>query len=107
MPQGMLLRSEPYASDVAAPVPGFTVRDYCDANKLPYTERRQPLSRETFLLYAEWFTRTLVPDVEQVRVTSIRPEEGGGFRLSTEDGAQMRARSAVVATGDHPFAHPA
>ena len=29
MPEGMLLRSEPYASDVAAPVPGFRVRDYC------------------------------------------------------------------------------
>jgi cation diffusion facilitator CzcD-associated flavoprotein CzcO len=103
MPNGMLLRSEPYASDVAAPVPGFRVRDYCLSNGLPYVERKQPLSRETFLRYADWFTRTLVADVEQVHVTSLRHEEGR-FRLSTEDGGQIRARRVIVATGIMPFA---
>ena len=104
MPKGMLLRSEPYASDVASPAPGFTVRDYCLSQELPYVERRQPLSRETFLLYADWFTRTLVPDVEQVHVTSLRHTEGG-FLLATEDRGQIRARRVVVATGVVPFAH--
>jgi cation diffusion facilitator CzcD-associated flavoprotein CzcO len=103
MPEGMLLRSEPYASDIAAPVSGFGVRDYCFANDLPYIERKQPLSLATFLRYADWFTNTLVPDVEQVEVTSLQHDKDG-FLLSIKDERQLRARYVVVATGVIPFA---
>jgi len=40
--KGDALEVEPYASDVASPAPGFTVRDYCLSQELPYVERRQP-----------------------------------------------------------------
>jgi FAD-dependent urate hydroxylase len=104
MPQGMLLRSEPYASDVAAPNPGFGVGDYCRTKGLPYTERRTPLSRETFLAYGDWFARSLVPDVDHASVTSVE-SSGDGFRLSTAGGEQLQAANVVVATGIVPFAY--
>ena len=33
MPAGMMLKSEPYASDLSAPGPGFLARDYCASSR--------------------------------------------------------------------------
>jgi thioredoxin reductase len=104
MPKGMFLKSEPYASNIAAPGSGYQVRDYCRAEGLPYIERKQPLSLETFLSYGDWFASALVPDVEQVTISSVKPADGG-FRLATDSGEEIWARHVVVATGIIPFAY--
>ena len=47
MPAGMMLKSEPYASDLSAPGTGFLARDYCVRAGEVYPERVKPLSRGT------------------------------------------------------------
>jgi len=79
--------------------PGFTVRDYCLSQELPYVERRQPLSRETFLLYADCSHVLSCP--MSSRSMSFTPAHRGGFLLRPRRG-QIRARRVVVATGSYP-----
>ena len=108
-PPGMMLRSEPYGSDMAAPQPGWDVRAYCQKHGLDYQHRLGPLSIERFLDYADWYTRELVPDVSDLTVTGITPAGGsgngaGGFRVTFADANPVTARQVVVATGVLPYA---
>ncbi len=104
MPAGMLLKSEPYASDLSAPGPGFLARDYCEQAQEVYHERVIPLSREQFIDYGSWFASQLVPDVEETEVTSLSRAPTGGFLLHTANGERTTAARVVVATGIIPFA---
>ncbi len=104
MPAGMLLKSEPYASDFSAPDPGFLARDYCSQAEEVYHERVIPLSREQFIDYGDWFAQQLVPGVEDTEVVSLTRVPIGGFMLRTTTGERIRAARVVVATGIMPFA---
>ena len=104
MPAGMILKSEPYASDLSAPSKGFLARDYCDQAKEVYHERVIPLSREQFIAYGSWFAGQLVPDVEETEIASLSQAPTGGFLLRTANGEHIRAARVVVATGIIPFA---
>lgn len=109
-PPGMMLRSEPYGSDMAAPQPGWDVRAYCQKHGLDYQHRLGPLSIERFLDYADWYTRELVPDVSDLTVTGITPASAGsgngagGFRVTFAEADPVTARQVVVATGVLPYA---
>jgi thioredoxin reductase/glutathione synthase/RimK-type ligase-like ATP-grasp enzyme len=104
MPAGMLLKSEPYASDLSAPSPNFLARDYCAQANEVYPERVIPLSREQFIRYGSWFADQLVPEVEETEIVSLSKMSTGGFMLRTSGGERIRARRVVVATGIIPFA---
>ncbi len=103
MPVGMMLRSEPYGSDLAAPSRGFDVASYSALNGLDYVDRLGPLSAERFLDYSAWYVDRLVPDVEELTATEISPA-GAGFRVSFAEGDPVTAARVVVATGILPFA---
>jgi hypothetical protein len=104
MPMGMILKSEPYASDLSAPQPGFRAGDYCRAAQDEYHERIVPLSRAQFVSYGSWFARHLVPDVEETEVVSLtRPSDY--FVVRTADDTAVVAPRVVVATGVIPFAY--
>jgi len=105
MPDGMLLKSEPYASDLSAPGSGFLVRDHCRETGEVYHERVIPLSRDQFVAYGTWFARQLVADIEETDVVSVTGDADGGFLIRTARGEQLRAARVVVATGVMPFAH--
>ncbi len=105
MPAGMLLKSEPYASDLSAPGSGFLARDYCAQAAEMYHERVIPLSREQFIDYGDWFAHQLVPGVEDTAVVSMTRVPTGGFMLRTATGERVRAARVVVATGIMPFAY--
>ena len=104
MPAGMLLKSEPYASDLSAPRQGFLARDYCHSERQEYHERVTPLSRDTFVRYGTWFASHLVPEVEESEIVSVA-RSGRGFRLRTAQGETITAARVVVATGVIPFAY--
>jgi hypothetical protein len=104
MPRGMLLKSEPYGSYIAAPTPGYRVRDYCNLAGTEYVDRAHPLKLETFVGYGEWFAKSLVPDVRPSHVTSLTSGDEG-FTLTTDKGLELTARRVVVATCPLPFAH--
>ncbi|MBV2355050.1 NAD(P)-binding domain-containing protein [Streptomyces sp. J2-1] len=106
MPAGMLLKSTPAASDLDCPQPGHTLADYCDAagiRRLVTDEDIVPV--ETFTAYGDWFQRSLLPELERVRVVSVERDGSGGFALKLDSGEEFTARAVVVATGLTGFAH--
>jgi FAD-dependent urate hydroxylase len=105
MPAGMRLKSEPYASDLSAPRPGFLARDYCNQAGVVYPERVIPLTREQFIDYGMWFTQNLVPDIDETEVVSLSKEATDGFLIRTARDESIRADKVVVATGIIPFAY--
>jgi thioredoxin reductase len=104
MPEGMILKSEPYASDLSAPSPGYLAGDYCRATSQDYHERVIPLSKQQFIGYGDWFAHQLVGDVETTDVVSLS-RDSDEFVVQTAEGEAVRAAQVVVATGIIPFAY--
>jgi thioredoxin reductase len=111
MPQGLLLKSYSWASNLSAPPDlgagpsapsGATLRQFCVDNGIMYNDTLAPIALDTFIGYGEAFQRRLVPSVEQKRVTALYPAESG-FRLRFEDGDIVDARRVIVAVGLAPF----
>lgn len=104
VPEGMLMKSEPYASTIASPDGSYDVAAYCKASGLEYVDRIGPLTLERFVDYADWYTKQLVHDVREVTVTNVTPISEG-FRVEFSDMAPVIARQVVVATGVLPYFH--
>jgi cation diffusion facilitator CzcD-associated flavoprotein CzcO len=101
MPQGMLLKSYPWASNIAEPGT-FTVKKYCAASNLPYDDTMEALPRETFISYGEAFQARFVPSVERKMIVSLEPA-ARGFHATFDDGTTVQARRVVVAVGTSAF----
>src|SRR6266850_6378140 len=71
MPKGMFLKSEGCASNLFDPMNGYTLKQYCTDNGLPYAQYGAPVSVEAFTQYGLSFQRRLVPTVENVMVTAL------------------------------------
>jgi len=104
MPIGMRLKSEPYASEIKSPHGGYGPGEYCAQHGLPYNNRVEPLSLETFVDYGDWFQQKMVPDVRDATAADITAVNGG-FRVSFADADAITARQVVVATGPMPYAN--
>jgi thioredoxin reductase len=102
MPEGMVMKSEPYASTIASPTGKFTVAHYCASRGIDYVDRVDPLTRQRFLDYADWYTEQLVPGLRDETVTEVAPV-AGGFRVSFADATPVLARQVVLATGVIPY----
>ena len=102
MPEGMVLKSERFASNLWDPQRRFTFKRYCGAQGLPYQAVGNPLSLAQFLDYAEWFRRDAAVEPLDVRVVRIR-QSGDGFVLNLADSAQLTSRRVVLATGHMAF----
>lgn len=98
MPRGMLLKSEGFASDVYHPGGELSLRQYCQAEGLPYQDIGSPVPVERFIDYGLAFQARLVPQLERKEVRLVR-KEGNGFAVLTSSGEAYRARRVVVATG--------
>lgn len=103
MPAGMKLKSEPYASDIAAPLPGYSLAAYCRVHGLPYVNRIGPVTLERFVDYADWYAEQLVPSISDVTVTRLTAKPGG-FVAEFADTEPVAARQVVIATGVLPYA---
>ena len=105
MPLGMFLKSEPYGSAISAATRGYDVATYARLHGFDdYLDRVGPLSLERFLGYADWFTDQLVPDVRDLTVTNVTPEDGG-FKVEFAEEGPAFARQVIVATGLLPYMH--
>ena len=104
MPAGMFLKSEPYASDMAAPVSGYDLPGYSRRSGLADIGRLGPLALDRFLGYADWYASELPATPADLTVTAVLPASGGGFEVSFADAAPVQARRVVVATGVLPYA---
>lgn len=103
MPVGMRLKSEPYASEIAAPDAGYDVASYSKQHGITYNHRVEPLSVEGFTDYGDWFTKELVPGVTDITVSGLEAV-AGGFGVSFADADPVTVRQVVVASGVLPFA---
>jgi hypothetical protein len=102
MPQGMLLKSYPWASSLSDPDAQFTARNFCTERALPYHDELMPLPLSRFVEYGDAFQARYAPNVERKTLTAL--ESGSGiFRASFSDGETVNARRVVVAVGLHPF----
>jgi thioredoxin reductase len=104
VPVGMLMKSEPYASTIASPDGSYTLAAYCKASGLDYVNRVGPVTADTFLDYADWYTKQLVHDVRQDTVTRLVPVSEG-FRVEFRNQGPVIARQVVLATGVLPYFH--
>lgn len=99
MPEGMLLRSPRVASNLSDPNQDFTLEAYEAASKV---EPCAPLPLDTFVEYGKWFRKQLGTDLDERAVRRIDRVEAG-FRLTLQNGEEIKAGSVVVAAGIGPF----
>jgi len=98
MPKGMFLKSEGFASNLSAPDSASTLEAWCAANAKDYSAQKIPVAVDDFVAYADWFTRTYVPTLEEKNVTNVA-RHANGYTLTLENGAHVEARRVVMAVG--------
>ncbi|WP_110945450.1 NAD(P)-binding domain-containing protein [Streptomyces avicenniae] len=101
MPDGMYLKSEPWASNLSSPGTADTLAAYAAAHGLR-AEHGRPLPIGAFTRYGLWFAERLPVPVEERVVTAVLPH-GAGFRVETADGETMLTRNVALAIGVMPF----
>ncbi len=101
MPAGMYLKSEPYGSDMSSPQTGYDLEGYSRSKRIEGIERGTPLPLEQFLDYSDWYIDHLVPDINDVTATEIKPVDGG-FQVAFADAEPVETKYVVVATGVLP-----
>ncbi|WP_267243127.1 NAD(P)-binding domain-containing protein [Streptomyces sp. PR69] len=104
MPEGMFLKSEPWSSHLSDPAAAHTLSRYAELRGFEARHGR-PLPIGVFTEYGMWFAEQAVPGVDDRTVTLVSPADHGGFRLRTEDGQTLHARTVVLAVGVMPFCH--
>ncbi len=103
MPEGMMLKSDGYATGLYDPARSFTFESYCHERKIPFAALGTPPRLEDFVNYGRAFQRVLVPHLEDLTVKSLE-RDGSGYRLRFETGESCLAHAVVVATGISHFA---
>jgi thioredoxin reductase len=98
MPEGMMLKSDGFVSNLSSPVPGFTLEAYCRRNNIPYAPEGLPIPLKTFVQYAQWFRESNVPHLDSRMVAKL-DRNGDLFTLTLEDGEVCMARHVVLAAG--------
>jgi hypothetical protein len=98
MPQGMVLKSDAFASNLSAPGNEFPLERFFEENRQPYTPvgLRTPL--ETLIAYGLEFQRRHVGRVEESQVVSVS-RSGRQFQIDLDTGEQFKVDKVVVASG--------
>ncbi|WP_424888983.1 NAD(P)-binding domain-containing protein [Streptomyces sp. XH2] len=104
MATGMFLKSTPAATDLAAPVQGARLKDFCRVTGLEELTELTPIPCTTFVNYGMWFARQHAGPVDPARVSMVQ-RAGSGFTVRLEDGKEVEAAAVVVATGLGTLAH--
>ncbi len=100
MPEGLCLKSVWSASSLFEPTGTYNLDAYAATTGKP---REEPISRQFFLDYTEWFQQQVALDIDQTYVQTLS-RDGNLFRLSLADGREVRASRVIVATGIAEFA---
>ena len=98
MPKGMLLKSDGFASNLAAPDPASTLAAYCAERGIEYDDRYIPVPLALFTEYSAWFQKRYVPMLEEENVVSLSAMPGG-YSLTLENGEMLTAAKVVLAVG--------
>ena len=99
MPKGLTLKSDAFASNIAAPNNGFSMeRFYRESGRTDYSPIGLRVPGSTVAEYGREFQRRYVGEVDEARVLDVSKLRHG-FRLALDSGEQVLARKIVVATG--------
>lgn len=98
MPQGMLLKSDGFASNLADPGRQYELQHFCSERNIPYGHTGIPVRLDTFADYGVAFQQRFLPALEDTKVCSIE-RRGSSFHLECEDGTKLLANQVVIATG--------
>jgi thioredoxin reductase len=102
MPDGMLLKSDGFASNLSDPASTLTLKRFCETTGVSYDDKRVPVRLETFRAYGLAFQQRLVPELEEKQVTRIEPD-ANGYRFELDDGGSGAAHNVVLAVGISHF----
>jgi hypothetical protein len=102
MPEGMLLKSDGFASNLYDPRGDYPLSRYCHDLGIAYHDKRIPVRLETFIDYGLTFARRFVPELKTGLVQSLC-RDGDAFALRLDDGSLITARRVVVAVGIERF----
>jgi thioredoxin reductase len=102
MPSGMILKSEPFASNLSDPQRRYTLEHFYASRGMAYRPIGNPLSIADFLEYARWFQQQTRIEVEDATLIELRQADNG-FELVLADGGVIWARRVILATGYLPF----
>jgi putative flavoprotein involved in K+ transport len=103
MPQGMLLKSDGFASNLSAPGNAYPLEAFCASRDIPYHRTQVPVGLDTFVNYGLEFQKQWVPDIDTRQVMRITPA-ATGFAVELADAEIISARRVVVAVGISHFA---
>jgi cation diffusion facilitator CzcD-associated flavoprotein CzcO len=103
MPQGMLLKSDGFASNLMAPGGEMSLADYCAARGIPYADEGIAVASENFIAYGDAFQARFVPDLDRRRVVAVT-RTGERFSVELDDGEIVAAAKVIVAIGISDFA---
>jgi thioredoxin reductase len=101
MPEGMLLKSNPFASNLSDPHDFYTLARFSGEQSIPYNES-EPVKLDVFCNYGLAFQRRFVPRLAEVHVSRIE-RRGSEFIVGLDDGGKVSARRVVIAIGVGPF----
>ena len=102
-PQGTLLKSDAFATNLSAPGVGFSLeRFYRDAGRTDYSRIGLRVPVETLVEYGLEFQRRCVGSVDEAKVVRVR-RRSKGFAVVLDTGEQLFARKVVVAVGPLAF----
>jgi cation diffusion facilitator CzcD-associated flavoprotein CzcO len=104
MPEGMLLKSDGFASDLSDPRGTFRLHHYCEERQQPYHATCIPVELSTFAAYGVEFQRRMVPELEHAKLAKLAKGDGG-FSLSLDTGETLMARRVVLAVGISHYAY--
>ena len=104
MPEGMWLRSEGFASNLADPDGELTFANYCADHHFEVGGWGVPIPLEVYSGYGEWFIEQAKVRVEDIQVIGLAGDSDG-FVLDLGNGETVRAKQVVVAVGLTHFRH--
>src|SRR5271170_1281431 len=85
MPEGMLLKSDGFASSLYDPKDTYPLSRYCAERSIEYADDHIPVKLDTFYDYGLTFSDRFVRSVEEKLVVSIG-RDGDAFLLTLQDG---------------------
>lgn len=102
MPEGMVLKSEGFASNLWHPDNAFPLKEYCAEQAIPYKDSGWPVPVEVFSSYGTAFQKRFMPALDERWVTRL-DRDSDAFVLHLDDGETVTARRVIVATGIRNF----
>lgn len=102
MPDGMVLKSDGFASNLSDAQQWFTLQRFCSMTDTAYDDTRIPIRIDTFRAYGLAFQQRMVPELENVQVVRIERDEDV-YRLHLDNQTTVSARAIVLAVGISHF----